>query len=124
MSSNSHIPDLKDALRETAEYDIPESSKNKVNINPEDIPPPPRDWTAHPITKTIFWLVILGIIAVCAVMGPGIIEYAKGHRLGTALTGIAVLVFIFLMAFAYWKYRAVGESATTYWDTERKKKPR
>ena len=124
LSANSHIPDLKEALRETAEYDLPESAKKKVNINPADIPPPPRDWTAHPVTRIIFWLILLGIIVVFAVNGPGMLEYAKVHRLGTTLTGIALFVFIFLIAFSYWKYRTVGDNAMTYWDTERKKKPR
>jgi hypothetical protein len=49
-------------------------------------------------------------------------SWVKEHPFGAGLALFGVLAFIGIVAFAYWKSRAVGEAGMRYWDTDRKRK--
>lgn len=109
---NSEIP---------SEIEKPRSKPGAV-IDVDDIPPPPGDWVSHPLTRTIGVLILLAIIGLGIWKGPEIIDYIKAHSYGSGIAGFVVAMFIAIIAFAYWKYRAVGDVGMRYWDTDRKKR--
>jgi hypothetical protein len=107
-------------------YDEPEGTEEEPRrtvIPEEEIPPPPQDWMSSPITKTILWLILLGIVAVLIWKAPGWIEYMKAHPYGTSIGIFLLAVFAIIMLFAYWRYRAKGWIGQSNWDTRRKRRP-
>ena len=107
-------------------YDEPEGTEEQPRrkvIPEEEIPPPPQDWMSSPVTRTILWVILLGIIAVLIWKAPGWIAYAQAHPFGASLTGFLVVALIVILLFSYWRYRAKGWVGQSNWDTRRKKRP-
>jgi hypothetical protein len=115
-------------LEERDEYSEipPEIEKPKPGsgtvIDVSEIPPPPRDWVSHPITRTIGVMILLAIIGLGIWKGPEIIGYFKTHQYGAGIAIFVILMFIAIISYAYWKYRTIGDVGMRYWDTERKKR--
>ena len=112
MESDEHIPDLKRALKETR----PVGPKRP--IPPVEPPPPPGDWTTHPVTRTIIWLLGIAAIITCFIEGPGWLDYLRKNDFSFIGTGILVLIFAFLIFFAYWKGRSAGRREDRYWKVD------
>ena len=93
-------------------------------VDPDSIPPPPGDWMSHPVAKAIFILILLAVITVAIWKWPEITGWVRGHPFGAGLTGFIILMVIGVIAFSYWKARAIGDLGMRYWDTDRKRKPR
>ena len=117
MDEEKPVPDLYDELERTSTQAGP-----KV-IPEEEIPPPPRDWVSHPVTKTILWLVVLAIVAGLIWKAPAWIAYAREHTYGAGLVAFLAAAAVILILFGYWRYRAKGWVGQSNWDTRRKRRP-
>jgi len=115
MDENGNVPDLHEALDRTR-------SDTRRAVNPDDIPPPPRDWMSHPVARVIWGLILLAIIAALIWKGPAWIAYFKEHPTGGVFTVVIILAIIGLIAFAFWRHRTQGSLGERYWDTERREK--
>jgi len=124
LSGDKKIPSLKEALRETSDYVIPEPVVKSKNIDPDDIPPPPGDWTSHAATRTVLLLIIITAIAAAVWKWEVWYGYFKEHPFGFGLTVFGILAVIIIITLAYWRYRTQGDLGLRYWDTDRKRKPR
>lgn len=91
-------------------------------IEVDEIPPPPGDWVSHPVTRTIGVIILLGLIALVIIKFNAVLDYIHAHPLGSGLVAFAACVGIGLIFYAYWRFRAVGEVGSRYWDTERKRR--
>ncbi len=118
MTDNGKIPDLREALEKSK----PESEKKTVV--PQDFPPPPRDWTGHHATRAVLFFIVAGIIAALIWKGGEWLDYLKAHPFGAGVAIFCVILVIGIIAFAYWRHRAIGSLGERYWDTDRKRKPK
>jgi len=106
-------------------YDEPEGTEERPRrkvIPEEEVPPPPRDWISHPVTRAILWLILLAAVVGLIWKTPEWITYMREHPFGASLAGILILVAIFILFFSYWRYRAKGWVGQSNWDTRRKRK--
>ncbi|HEX9745922.1 MAG TPA: hypothetical protein VGB30_10900 [bacterium] len=119
MPYQDHKPGLHDALEETAP---PQEPRRRRSDKPP--PPPPQDWTSNVITRIVVALVLTGIIILAAIKAPDVIEYLKQHPYGAGIAAFIIFMLIFIILFAYWRYRLSGDRDEMYWTTERRKKPK
>ena len=121
MRENGKPLELHEALLETEKELPPEFRERKVLL-PQEVPPPPRDWVSHPVTKSIGWLILLGIAVVAGWRAPYWWNYVKEHSFEASIVGVALFAGIFLIIFAFWRVRALGERGDAYWYIESSKR--
>ncbi len=115
MPDKEKIPSLREALAGM----VPETGKEKPKVvGPEEIPPPPGDWTGHPVTRIIGLVLFLALVILGIFRGPEAWEFIKAHPFGTIVSAIVVLVFLVILLMAYWRSRAMGRREDRYWKTD------
>ena len=115
MPDKDKIPSLKEALAGM----VPETGEEKPKVVvPEEFPPPPGDWTSHPVTRMLGLVLFLILVILGIFLGPEIWEFIKAHPFGAVVTLIVVLVFFVVSLVAYWRYRAMGRRDDRYWKTD------
>lgn len=112
MESDDKIPDLRQALRRTGKG-LPE-----LFSPPEEIPPPPKDWTQHIAVKLFLCTAAIGLCVAGYFKGPDLLAFMNTYRLGTAIAIFIVVLVILIAAYVYWKSRTYGKRDDRYWKTE------
>jgi hypothetical protein len=115
------IPELREALERTEE-ELPPEFRRKPTL-PEKIPPPPRDWVSHPVTRIIgAILVLIGLYFVWR-KWPDWRQDLKANASGASLVLFAIIMGIAIMVIAWWRGRDIAAGAIwrTPYDTSGKR---
>jgi uncharacterized membrane protein YeaQ/YmgE (transglycosylase-associated protein family) len=119
MAEEEKIPDSYE------ETELPLHGKESAEkYLPHDYPPPPGDWVSHPITRGVLIVIFLGIIGVLIWKWDSWLEYVKDHPYGMGLVGFVLVAIILIIAYSYWRYRAIGTTGTIWWEPDKKKRQR
>ncbi len=125
MTGDNDIPDLEEALRETAPDIGRDELRARIRAADEGPPPPPPgDWTTHPATRTILILILLGAIGLVVWKAPAWIAYMQDHPFGAGITLFLLALFVVIVAMVVWRTKAQGDVGDRVWDTDRKRKKR
>jgi len=97
--------------------DQEQTKEEEDKINPISLiaPPPPGDWTTHPITKTIYILVLIAIGILLWIKLPQWFAFMEGHPYGTGLTVFVLFALALIVAMIYWRTRAMGRRGDSWW---------
>jgi len=118
VRNDNNVPELREALRRRSP-EQPAAQKP-----PEEIPPPPGDWTGHPVTRGMLAIILLALIALLAWKTPVWLVYAQDHPFGAGVAAFILIMLVVVVAMVFWRWRAVGDVGMRYWDTERKRRKR